>query len=260
MKTNPEEVQQILELTEVLAQEYLKKNKGRNIKNLKERIKDLLINQSWDIDIIYELSKKLKKLNVDSNEIDSLWKAIEEVIEISYTRHLKSKSHIYDGRIRVYEKRLIELLVDAGKLKSQNAVFSSIIGYLLLHGSLTQSQLKELTGFSKGAISQSLKLLSNVPIINKESIEGTRENVYSFGASMADIASNIGSYKSESNQLAISFLRSKAEELNKHRDKNGYQVLSNRIANIINYFEYNAKLIKKIEDSSFITDLKEEKS
>jgi len=260
MQTNSEKFRHILELTETITQDYLSQNKGRNINYLKEKIRDYLTNPLWDNDSLYQLKRNIKELDVDDGEANTLWKAMEETFDLCYAQHLKSKSHIYEGKVRVYEKRLIEILVDAGKTKGQNAVFSSIIGYLLLHGSLTQTHLKELTGFSKGAISQSLKILSSVPAIKKEPIEGVREYIYTFGVNMADIASNIGSYKSESNELAIKFLQIKVQELDKYKDKSGYDILSKRVTKMINFFEYNVKLLEKIKEASFIKELKEDRT
>ncbi|NVM19481.1 MAG: MarR family transcriptional regulator [Candidatus Lokiarchaeota archaeon] len=260
MPTNTEKFKPILELTEAIIQKYLSQNKGRNINYLKEAIKDFLTNPLWDNDSLYQLKTSFKDLKVNDEEIRALWNAMEETFDLCYAQHLKSKSHIYEGKVRVYEKRLIEILVDAGKIKGQNAVFGSIIGYLLLHGNLTQTQLKELTGFSKGAISQSLKILSSAPAIKKEPLEGKREYLYTLGTSMADIATNIGSYKSESNERAIEFLQIKAQELDKNKDKNGYKSLLKRVTEMINFFEYNVKVLQKIKESSFITELREDKT
>ena len=77
---------------------------------------------------------------------------------------------------------------------------------------------------------------------------------------MADIASNIGSYKSESNERAILFLQSKVQELERNKDKRGYDILSKRVTEMINFFEYNVKLLEKINESSFIKELKEDKT
>ena len=256
MQTNSKKFRHILELTEAITQEYLSQNKGQNINYLKEKIKDFLTNPLWDNDSLHQLKGNIKELDVEDDEASALWKAMEETFDLCYAQHLKSKSHIYERKVRVYEKRLIEILVDAGKVKGQSAVFGSIIGYLLLHESLTQTQLKDLTGFSKGAISQSLKILSSVPAIKKEPLEGAREYLYSLGINMNDIASNIGSYKSESNELAIKFLQSKVQELDKYKDKSGYEVLSKRVTEMINFFEYNVKVLEKIKESSFIKELK----
>ncbi|MHA2284134.1 MAG: hypothetical protein ACXAC5_25115 [Promethearchaeota archaeon] len=209
---------------------------------------------------MYQLKASFKDLKVDDVESKVLWNAMEERFDLCYAQHLKSKSHVYEGKVRVYEKRLVEILVDAGKIKGQNAVFGSIIGYLLLHGSLTQTQLKELTGFSKGAISQSLRILSSAPAIKKEPLEGKREFLYTLGTSMADIASNIGSYKSESNESAIKFLQSKVQKLDKNKGKNGYELLSKRVLEMIKFFEYNVQMLEKIRESSFIKDLGEDKA
>ena len=258
MKTDSDKFRHILELTEVITQEYLSLNKGRNINYLKEKIKDFLTNPLWDNDSLYQLKKNVKDLEINDDETNVLWKRLEETFDLCYSQHLKSKSHMYEGKVRVYEKRLIEILIEAGKVKGQNAVFGSIIGYLLLHGSLTQAQLKELSGFSKGAISQSLKILSRTPAIKKEPLEGEREYHYTFGANMADIASNIVYYKSESNELAIKFLQSKVQELEKYKDKGGHEILSKRVTDMINFFEYNVKVLEKIKESSFIKELKDD--
>lgn len=260
MLTNSEKIKHILELTELLTQDYLSQNKNINIKILKEKIKDFLINPLWDNDSLNQLKRFFNDLNVSEEEINILWKEMEETLDLCYEKHLKSKSHVYEGKVRVYEKHLIEILVDAGKIKGQNAVFGSIIGYLLLHGSLTQTQLKELTGFSKGSISQSLKILSTAPAIKREPLEGTREYLYTLGTNMSDIASNIGSYKSESNESAIGFLQGKVQELDKNKDKNGYKTLSKRVGEMISFFEYNVKLLEKINKSSFIKELREHKT
>ncbi|MBY9021494.1 MAG: hypothetical protein KGD67_10565 [Candidatus Lokiarchaeota archaeon] len=259
MQTNPEKINRILELTEVLTQEYLSQNKGKSIDHLKEKIKDFLNNPLWDNDVLYQLKRNVKELDANDDEANTLWKAMEEKFDLLYAQHLQSKSHIFEGKVRAYEKRLVEILVEAGKTKGQNAVFGSIIGYLLLHRSLTQTQLKELAGFSKGAISQSLKILSSSPAIKKEPIEGAREFAYTLGVNMSDIANNIGSYKSESNELAIEFFQNKIRELNKNQDKIGYEILSKRVAKMIHFFEYNIKVLDKIKGSSFVKELKEDK-
>lgn len=258
MQTNSEKFKHILELTEALTQEYLSQNKGRSINHLKEKIKDFLTNPLWDNDSLYQLKRNFKELDVNDDGANTLWKAMEEKFDLCYSQHLQSESHIYEGKVRAYEKRLVEILVDAGKTKGQNAVFGSIIGYLLLHRSLTQTQLKELAGFSKGAISQSLKILSSTPAIKKEPIEGAREYAYTLGVNMADIANNIGSYKSESNELAIKFFQSKIQELNKNKDKSGYEILSKRVTDMINFFEYNIKILDKIKEAHFMKELKED--
>lgn len=260
MPTNTEKFKPILELTKEIIQKYLSQNKGRNINYLKEAIKDFLTNPLWDNDSLYQLKTSFKDLKVNDEETKALWNAMEEIFDLCYAQHLKNKSHVYEGKVRVYEKRLIEILVDAGKIKGQNAVFGSIIGYLLLHGSLTQTQLKELTGFSKGAISQSLKILSSAPAIKKEPLEGKREYIYTLGTNMADIASNIGSYKSESNERAIEFLQSKVQELDNNKNKKGYKILSKRVTEMVNFFKYNIEMLEKIKESSFIKELGEDKT
>ena len=123
MPTNSEKFKHILELTELITQEYLSQNKNTNITYLKGIIKDFLTNPLWDNDSINQLKRIFNDFNINDEEFNIIWKKMEETFDLCYANHLKSKSHVYEGKVRVYEKRLIEILVDAGKIKGQNAVF-----------------------------------------------------------------------------------------------------------------------------------------
>ncbi|MHA1489016.1 MAG: hypothetical protein ACTSRI_05105 [Promethearchaeota archaeon] len=255
MMENQERIKNILVLTEKIAQNYLKNNKDCNIKFLKEKMNDFITNLFWNDNLLFQLRNKITELNLSDSEFKSLWKNIENIIDSSYSKYVERKPHIFEGKIREYEKRLIECFVEAGRIKGQNPVFSSIIGYLLVHKEVTQAQLKELTGFSKGSISANLNILLNSPAVKKKIIKGTRKYLYSFGGDLSEIASSISMYKTEINEIAIKFIQAKAHELNKNIDKKGYKILSERMGEISNFLQIHKKLINIITKSDFIKDI-----
>ncbi len=251
-------IPKLLDLTRKIAQNYLENNKISHIKPVKEKVKDLLTNPLWNDKSIFLLKQLIDEKDLSQKEFDSLWNDIEEIFDNYYQDYLKKKTYIFQGKIRQYEKRLLDFFVKAGKLKSQNYVLASIIGCLLIHKStpLTQAQIKELTGLSKGGISTNLKLLEMTPIIKKELIKGSRKYSYSFGGDLSEIASNTGLYKYETNEIVKNFLNAKALELENFKDKNGYKILSQRIKDINdNFLMIHRKLIKFIIESDFIKSL-----
>jgi len=251
-------ISKILDLIRNIAQNYLDNNKISHMKILKEKVKDLLTDPLWDDNSLFLLKQLTDELDLSETEFNSLWNDIERIFDKYYQDYLKKRSYIFEGKIREYEKRLIDFFVRVGKLRSQNYVLASIIGCLLIHKStpLTQAQIKELTGLSKGAISTNLKVLESSPIVKKELIKGTRKYSYSFGGDLSEIASNTSLYKYETNEIVKNFLNAKALELESVKDKNGYKILSQRIEDInANFLLIHRKLITFIIESEFIKNL-----
>jgi DNA-binding transcriptional regulator GbsR (MarR family) len=252
-----EKYNNILNLTSKIVKNYLENNKVGHVKILKQKMKDLLTDPLWDDKLIFQLKKEFEELKVPDNEFNVLWENIEKTLDASYEELNINKHYLFDVKIREYERRLIDFFVRAGKLKSQSSTLSTIIGCLLIHKhqGLTQAQLKELTGLSKGAISTNLKLLMGSPILKKQLIKGTREYSYSFGGDFSAIASGTGMYKYETNDVAKNFLNTKISELEKVKDKNGYKILSQRIDDILYFLKIHRKLIKFITESEFVKEL-----
>ena len=70
------------------------------------------------------------------------------------SEHDKSQN-LFSEKLRKYEDKLVKFFVDIGTRKRVNPKMLQISSYLLIHGSLTQKELKELTGLSMGTISTS---------------------------------------------------------------------------------------------------------
>lgn len=255
-------INNLLEIIGKIAQNYLENNKGGHIKLLKEKLKDLLTDPIWNEKLILELKNKINKLDLSNEDFTSLWNVIDRRLDEDYSDYVERKTHMFEGKIREYEKRVIKFFVRAGKLKGQNYVLATIIGYLLLHkrDGLTQAQMKELTGLSKGAISENLKLLEASPILKKELIKGTRKYLYSFGGDFSAIASGTSVYKFDANEYAKKFLQSMIINLEPFQFRKGNKILLERIQGILSFLEFHYKLVDLITDSEFIKGLGRENS
>lgn len=252
---NQEKFKKIVEIIEKISQNYLENINGRDIKVLKEKLKDFLTNPLWDDKLIFQLKEEIEELKINEENLSGIWEKIELMLDSSYSKFLKRKPHIFEGKIKEYENRLIDFFVKAGQLKGQSQSFSTIIGYFLIHKNLTQAQVKELTGFSKGSVSTNLNNLENIGFLKKKLIKGTRKYLYSFGGSMSQLSSNTGAFKKEINQMATQFFQSKIEELNNYKNKNGYKLLSKRLNGVMKFLKIHKRLINHIMDSDFIKDI-----
>ena len=58
------------------------------------------------------------------------------------------KLHIFDSKIREFEKELVEISIEMGKSRGRNPIITCILTYLWIHGQPTQKQLRELTNYS----------------------------------------------------------------------------------------------------------------
>jgi len=98
-----------------------------------------------------------------------------------------SRKHIFDGKIRVYEKQIVNYFKEISGIRTQNVKIATIIAYCLVHRNLTQKQLRDLTGYSMGTISSSLTSLVRFGILKKQIIPGTHEFDYILPSSMVQI-------------------------------------------------------------------------
>jgi len=249
---NQKKVNEILNLVERIVKEYLQNEISRDVKFLKDKLKDFLTNPIWNIAPLFQLRNEIKKLELSDNEFKSFWDVIDIKIDELQSSLIESKPYIYQGKIREYEIRLIDFFMKAGLVKGQSPTFTTIIGYLLIHKRLTQMQLRELTGFSRGAISNNLNLLKNTGLVSKELIKGTRKHYYTFGGDMSQVSSKTGIFKKELNDTAKSYFMAKLIELKQLPNKKGYNLLFERISAIMNFLNIHKKILDIVLESELI--------
>lgn len=147
-------------------------------------------------------------------------------------------SHLFKGRIKEYEQELVEFFMGIGATKSASETFQTVLAYLSIHQSLTQRQIKDLTGFSSGTISNALKVLSNpvYGILTREDIPGKQEKIYH----MKHISEMFQQATLMSVHLFTGLnqgLEKYLEVLDIHREEKGYLELSSRIIELLESFE-----------------------
>ncbi|GAG05555.1 unnamed protein product, partial [marine sediment metagenome] len=150
-------------------------------------------------------------------------------------------NNLFDEKLRNYENKLVELLLDIAEQKRANKKLSRITSYLLIHGGLTQKELKELTEFSMGTISTLLSVISEVGgFIEKRRIDGTHTYVYSFLGKLGDLTVKGVEIAIQSIISVEGFLRGTLLKVKKleEKGKKGAKHLSQRIIELLDSFEY----------------------
>jgi len=168
-------------------------------------------------------------------------------------------SHLFSDRLRKFELKLVEFLLDIAESKRVNPKISTISSYLLIHGKLTQKELKELTGFSMGSISTFLSVMAGTGAFQKERIPHTHTFMYSFSGKLEDLTT-------KGIEIALStfgpmetYLINKKEELKKlnKQSKEGSEHLLQRIDELLETFEIYKILFPLIAQNSTNETLEE---
>ena len=141
----------------------------------------------------------------------------------------QEKDFRFKGKIKHYEKTLIKFFIDIGNNKDTPQKVQEILGYLIIHNKLTQSNLKELTGYSTGNISSTLGNLIKLGIVQKEKVAMSNEYQYSLTGDLPQIVERTSDISSEHFVITSKFLEDKLNELDEFRNKEGYDNLHTQI-------------------------------
>jgi DNA-binding transcriptional regulator GbsR (MarR family) len=171
----------------------------------------------------------------------------------------ETNNHLFSDKLRKYEDKIVEFLLDIAQSKRVNPKISKISSYVLIHEKLTQKELKELTGFSMGSISTFLSVLTGTGGFQKERIPHTHTFTYSFIGELEDLTT-------KGIEIALStfgpldtYLKNKKKDLVKFvgQSKKGAQHLSNRIDELLETFEIYKILFPLMTKNSTNEALKE---
>ncbi len=175
------------------------------------------------------------KLYIIINEILKLTK-LEKIYNIKRVMsEEEEKSHLFNDKLREYEEKLVEILLDIGKSKRVNPKMSTIACYLLIHGKLTQKEIKELTGFSMGTISTFMSVMIGTGNFQKVRIPRTHTFMYSYYGDLEVLTTRAIEVALSSLGSIEIYLKSRIETLNKLIEKSmkGAKHLSERIEELI---------------------------
>ncbi|MHA1281557.1 MAG: hypothetical protein ACTSQP_03555 [Promethearchaeota archaeon] len=156
----------------------------------------------------------------------------------------QSKSHIFEGRILEYKNEFMNFFIEVNTNRGQTPTMCKIMGNLLIHKNLTQSQLKELTGLSAGSISANLSALASIGIVKKKRIPGTHSYEYSLNIDLTRNFSSSFRMGLQYLNQATDFLESKKKELEDKfkEDREEFLLFLNIIQEVSNVIHLYTKI------------------
>jgi len=247
--------EELVNVGQKIISNYFRENSVVSVKELKQKFNNILKNPFWTEEKVREMLHLLSKKNLSSQEQEALIRKMEEMIDELYSKYIKDKPYLLPKEMKKYEQGLIEFFRKTGDLKGQSEVFSTILGYLMIHKNLTQEQLRNLSNYSKGAISINLKPLVKSGFVKKKLIKGERKYLYSLEGKMGELASHMGLFKAELNRDSLSFINRKMEELALYEGEEGKERLTNQLLGILNYLNMQKKALMTILQSEYIKNL-----
>lgn len=158
--------------------------------------------------------------------------------------------HIFEGKMRDFEKQIVDSFVKIGEFRYLTPKVSTIFAYLVIHGALTQSNLKDLTGYSLGTISNTLNLMMSINLVDKKLIPGTHTFIYHLFRGSSETMPQSSQYKLESVNEAKIFFQNKIKELEESKLKNckGYIILLRRLREMMEFLNIWIKLLQIQKD------------
>ncbi|MFX1279431.1 MAG: hypothetical protein ACFFA3_08440 [Promethearchaeota archaeon] len=156
------------------------------------------------------------------------------------TEETKGKIYLFSEKLKKYEDKLAEFFVDIGTRKRVNNNMLQLSSYLLIHGSLTQKELKKLTGLSMGTISTILSVMLGMGRLQKEKIPKTHTYRYSYYGDLAELTiRGIDVMMNSLTSMGV-YLENKKKQLLdlKSLNKKGAEHLAQRIGELLEIFEF----------------------
>lgn len=185
------------------------------------------------------------------NYCENVFKGVLSIFyqEMSIKEDFESNSHLFSNKLRKYENKIVEFLLDIAESKRVNSKISKISSYLLIHGTLTQKELKLLTGFSTGSISTLLSVMIGTGAYKKERIPQTHTYIYSFSGDLEDLTTKGIEIALNSFGSFQRYLIYKKKELNlfKEQSKEGAEHLLQRIDELLEIFEIYRLIFPQME-------------
>jgi len=175
----------------------------------------------------------------------------------------KYENFIYHEEIRKYEKELLDFIVESGKNKRRSDIESHILGYFLIHQSLTQKEIQILStefrsrSISSGSISNFLNQYTSYEpkIILKEKIPDSKHkfryhiisgNIKEMFAVGKEAGVNVLFEMIRKIKVLIRIL----EELNPNeKDIKLYNIILERTKELLAYLEYHLSLFDDFMES-----------
>ena len=143
------------------------------------------------------------------------------------------------GDLKEVEQQILEFFMSIAEKSNLNLNLSKIFGYFRIYDSLTQKQLKELSGISLSTISASLKSLTKSSILAREFIPKTHTNIYTLNKNHPFFAYSPNDVIYRSLEQHDYYILDLQDELRKYKNKFPTEVtfFIKRLNSLRNYIE-----------------------
>jgi DNA-binding transcriptional regulator GbsR (MarR family) len=159
----------------------------------------------------------------------------------------KNEISFFHKTLQKFEKTLLDYYLEKADFSVQSESLSKIFAFISIYGTLTQTQLKKLTGFSKSTISTGLANLINIGYVKKQKIPHSREYEYFISYSSDEtIDDALGSMNRE-----INFFKKiirKLESLNIEKDYHFTRLLE-RLSETLQVFNFYQTILESIDET-----------
>ncbi len=160
------------------------------------------------------------------------------------------------GELKEVEQQIVEFYLKIAQKYQVDLKLTEIFAYFKIYNSITQKQLKELTGFSTGFISITLKSFLKSSIVTRNFIPKTHTNIYTIEDEQVFTIMTPRTQvnrKLEKHEKFIIELQVKLEQL-----KNKYPLestfLFRRLNGIRNYFETQRRAHTELEKTDYLKE------
>ncbi len=165
---------------------------------------------------------------------------------------------LVSGPHKEIEHEIVEFYKTVGRMINQNTRATEVFAYLRIYDSLSQEQLRQLTGFSLSTISSILQVFLQVDIVSRDMIPGTHKNLYQIKPERVKFDCNPPTLILEDLESLDMYIEDKQRQLDERRGTHPLEVefLHRRLNSIRNYIEAQRRQISgRLRHSFFKEDV-----
>ncbi len=157
---------------------------------------------------------------------------------------------------KAIEREIVAFYKTVGEMVSLNPMTTEIFAYLRIYDTLTQEQLRQLTGFSLSTISSRLQSFLQADIISRRIIPKTHKNLYMIKPERVHFVYTPSTQILEDLEQLDLFIMEKQTELQEFQNEHPIEVnfLHMRLNSLRNYIEVQRRQISREEKHSFFEE------
>ena len=164
-----------------------------------------------------------------------------------------------EKELKAIEKRLVEIIVDLGFLKGRSRKTSEILAHLYIYNKVTQRMLREITGYSAGTVSSTLRELQKLGLVRRSNDLSGREYLYEFAVPVSQQLSRYSGMMDQYFRVWNEFLEKLENELRRNQlsGKKGAENISRFIKKIRVVIQASANAVRRLPSTASETQQEE---